>query len=683
MKKRSPTHEAALELAARGWYVFPCEPPILGNDESGKKPLTRVVRNGKDDAVIDTAKIDEWWFANPTANVGVSLEPSKLVVLDVDVGLDKEGKPKPGRQSLADLEKEHGALPETLTAITGSGGLHAYYTADVAIPVAQRIGFRKGLDLIVRGYVVAPPSAHFTGKPYRWNVQRSPAPVPKLFAELASKKVQATSTTNPALAPEPIKEGGRNDALFRVGCALYDNGIGEQALKAALHFENQRRFQPPLGDEEVRRVAESVMKRVVATRDVALGALVQEAAREAIADTLPPVQERSVWVRDVGFTNPPPTKFYSTGFADLDALMGGGFCTRQVCGVIGPPSAGKSAWLGSMLEAVAKQIPVLHVSTELPREELFIRYACSRLGRVWRDGLKGLVSREELRESTKDIAIRLMGCDDLSFEDPIAMIAGEAVKIANTLGVMPVIAIDYMQLLARTSEDRMRQKVGELTMHTRRMSQALDTAVISVFSTSREFYSAGKLEQLREVNDPTVYLTAAKESGDIEFDCATILFLDVDKTHEGQPKPARGAVARCRVGDIGFTGMRAQLDVGRFYSDPAAATEMMEEKKNEAKSLARADRDQLLVLDVINRLPGRTWREMKAAIHGMSNDKKDAARAELIRTGRVELHTEKSFDTKMRPITRETVRAIFPASPGNIIPGLSVQQSEDNHEAKQ
>lgn len=670
MKRRSPTHEAALEFAARGWYVFMIEPPVPGAPKSGKAPVIDGqlgLTHGKDDATTSANLIDAWWSKHPAAGVGIAVEPSKLIVLDVDVGFGKAGK-----QSLADLEKEHGPLPDTLTAITGSGGLHAYYTADAALSIAQRIGFKPGLDLIVRGYVVAPPSAHASGQPYKWNDKRAPTTLPKALVEAAAKKVQANSISqSPAIAPEPIPEGRRNDAMFRIGCALYDNGIGEEALKAALHFENQRRFQPPLADEEVRRVAESVMRRVAPSRDVALGAIVQEIAREAVA---PMLQERAVWVRDVGLVDAPPTKFYSTGFPQLDAYMGGGLCTRQICGVIGPPSAGKSAWVDSVLDNVAKQVPVLHVSTELPREELFIRKACGRLNRVWRDGMKGLISRSELKQATEDLAIKLIGCDDLDFNDPIGMIASEAAKMATLLGVMPVIAIDYMQLLARTSDDKMRHKVGELTMHTRRMSQALDTAVLAVFSTAREFYSAGKLEKLREANDPTVYLSAAKESGDIEFDCATILFLDVDKTYEGQPKPARTAIARCRVGDIGFAGMRAQLDIGRWFSDPSAASEMMQEKKDQVRHMAQLDRDQVLVLDAITRLGGRSWREVKLGISGMSNERKDAARSELIKDGRVEIIREKSYDSMSRPCVREIIRTTVAI--GNLIPAINVDKPE-------
>lgn len=642
----SATNLAALAYAARGWHVLPIEAPRLGDDKTGKRPLTV---NGFHDATVDPDVINAWYRQWPDAGVGIATDPSDFVVLDVDTS-----KGKPGRESLRQLEEECPGL-ETMTAITGSGGLHAFFRRNKDCPAARRINFRPGLDLIVDGYVVVAPSMHYSGGQYKWSDMRPAALFPAALHTIATARKQPALTVSPSTNAEPIREGGRNDAMFKLGCALYDTGVGEEALKSALHFENQRRFSPPLPDEEVLRVSESVMRRVQPTRDVALGAVVQEIAREAFVTAN---DDKAVWVRDVALTNPPPTRFYSTGSPQLDKLLGDGVCSSQVCGIIGPPSAGKSAYVNSLCIEVSKQLPMLHVSTELPREELFIRYACNQMNIPWRNGMKGQVPREDMRRAVESVNIKLMGCDDLDLTDPLGHIAREAVKFAKTVGEMPGIAIDYVQLLARTGGDDKKNKVGELTMHIRKMSQALDTPIISVFSTSRDFYGGGKLAEMREADDPTIYLSAAKESGDIEFDCATILFLDVDKLHDGLPKPARVAVARCRFGEIGFAGYRAALDVGRWYPDASAASEMKEDKKQEVRNQDRKTKDQLVVLDFITRMPNRSWREVKLAIHGMSHDRKEAARAGLLETGRIEMVKEKGFDNMARPITRETIKAV-------------------------
>lgn len=146
-----PLLEAALSYARRGWHVLPLEP--------GKKtPDGRLVPRGHHNASADEATIRSWWKRSPKANVGISLEPSGLVVLDVDVKDDGWDR------SLSALERD---LPETLQVDTGSGGMHDFYLRGDA-PAARKIRFRPGLDLLGKGYVVAAPSLHPSGGLYEW-----------------------------------------------------------------------------------------------------------------------------------------------------------------------------------------------------------------------------------------------------------------------------------------------------------------------------------------------------------------------------------------------------------------------------------------------------------------------------------------------------------------------------------
>ncbi len=650
---KTPAHAAALEYATVfGWYVFPIEPPRAGDEESGKKPATWLVPNGKDDATRDPSQIDRWYATSPELGVGISLEPSNLVVLDVDVGQGKHG-----RDSLAALEKEI-ALPLTLTATTGGGGLHAFYQRDPNVSVAQRIGFREGLDLIVKGYVVAAPSPHYTGGAYRWSQVVQPVPIPAALAWVANapRKRPADSKANLGI-DEAIPEGGRNDAMFRLGASLRASGIGDDALKSALHFENQRRFSPPLPDHEVLHIAESIMRRVTPTRDAALGAVVEEIARTM----LPVPGVTAQWVRDVALEDIAPVKFYQTGFPQLDAMLGDGVCTQQVCGIIGPPSCGKSAFVGSIAEFLSTQIPVLHVSTELPKRELMVRYAAVKMGFPWRDGIKGKIPRDQMTEATKALNIKLIGCDDLSRTDPLLSIAKEADALCVLTGKRPAIIIDYVQLMARGSGSEVRSKVGDLTMQIRIMSQVLDCPILAVFSTRRDFYNTKVVETMRVADDPTAYLGAAKESGDIEFDCATILYLDVDKLHEGQPKPARIVVARCRVGDIGFAGARAKLDTGVWYADPSATVEMTADDRSAKKNVDRIDKDCQRILELLEKMPARPWAEVRNAT-GFGRDRADAAKALLFEQCKIESVRQDFFDA----LERKQTRSIIQITPGNI-----------------
>jgi len=61
-------------------------------------------------------QIRKWWTKTPNANIGIPTgEKSDWLVLDVDDG---------GDETISALEATYGKLPDTVTAVTGSGGWH-------------------------------------------------------------------------------------------------------------------------------------------------------------------------------------------------------------------------------------------------------------------------------------------------------------------------------------------------------------------------------------------------------------------------------------------------------------------------------------------------------------------------------------------------------------------------------
>lgn len=593
----SPQLAAALEYAARGWAVFPLQPGL-------KEPLRGT--RGHLDATTDRAQIEAWWTQNPNYNLGISLAPSGLYVLDVDVSEydyvdkatgEKRRAKKRGAESLARIEHE---LTPTLLATTGRGGTHVVYACPPGVEPHRHIGIiekNSGLDLLGEGYIVAAPSyLAETGTYYQWSQQCPIAPLPTYLSTIArqprvAEKVQSTGT--------PIETGGRNNAMFRLACALRETGIGAEALARALDAENKQRFSPPLDDFELAGIVNSALNRVEVRRDVAAGAIVAQEVQQIFA---PP--QRSMWLEDVAREPVPPVTFYSTGFAKLDELLAGGFATRQMCGIIGPPSAGKSALVGHWLRRLSLQRPVLHGSIELPRHEVFVRYAANALEFPWVEGIKGRVPQEHMAGAVRGVRIKVFGQEDVDPNDPWGSIAATVEAMRQECGVAPIVAIDYLQLLARGAADQMRHKVGELSAAGRRLSQQFDTLVLAVLTTSRDAYGGKNAEAMRTANDPTVYLRAAKESGDIEFDCATLMYLDVDKLHDGPDKPARLAVARCRYGNVGFCGLRAQLAYGKFYEDETALKAFDAETRKERAAAESLEASCQRLLDTVDKLAG-------------------------------------------------------------------------------
>lgn len=153
--------KAALYYGNLGLRVFPLQP--------GKKvPATP---HGCKDASKDPDRIAAWWGGPQLYNIGFATGGG-LVVLDVDVDHDAG---KYGDETLAELERQHGPLPDTWMCLTGGGGTHYYFRCeDPALTLAA--GFAPGLDYRgAGGYVVVPPSIHESGREYVWEAAHTPA----------------------------------------------------------------------------------------------------------------------------------------------------------------------------------------------------------------------------------------------------------------------------------------------------------------------------------------------------------------------------------------------------------------------------------------------------------------------------------------------------------------------------
>jgi hypothetical protein len=245
---------AALGYARRGWSVIPVRP-------REKVPLVRwevyeTRRAGE-------AEIKDWFRRWPEANLGIVTGAiSNLVVLDVD---PQHG----GAESLRALEARHGALPRTVEALTGGGGRHLYFAYPLQ-PLANRAGLAPGLDLRAEGgMVVAPPSIHPTGRPYRWAESLSPeecglAPLPLWLLRLASEGQTGgrghTLDYWRALVSNGVVEGQRNNTIASLAGHLLWHGVDAEVVAELLLSWNRVLCRPPLDDDEVQRTVQSIAR---------------------------------------------------------------------------------------------------------------------------------------------------------------------------------------------------------------------------------------------------------------------------------------------------------------------------------------------------------------------------------------------------------------------------------------
>jgi hypothetical protein len=161
-----------------GWPVgCSCRDPACG--QVAKHPLGALVPHGLKEATTNRARVLAWWTRFPQANIGLACG-QRFDVLDLD-----------GPQAVAALQAfaDRHALdlpasgPVARTGRT-QAGWH-YYLAPASL--ARHTGVLERVDYQGRGaYVVAPPSRHASGQPYRW-VRDLDHPLPQLPERLRAE----------------------------------------------------------------------------------------------------------------------------------------------------------------------------------------------------------------------------------------------------------------------------------------------------------------------------------------------------------------------------------------------------------------------------------------------------------------------------------------------------------------
>lgn len=237
------------------------------------------------------AVVDEWWQRWPTANVGISCKPSRLVAIDLDVkhthppdrvlpaelGLD-DITPTNGVDLFAQVNARIGnGQQQTRIVRTATAGLHVVYRDDVGYkssagtrPDGTLTGLGWSIDVrAVNGYVVAPGSVTADGS-YELVRDQPPASVPAwLDRWLAitghrADRMPARASTGAALpdltgdrttrwvlgalrrecelvAGTPAADGGEagrnvqlNRAAYVIGGLLHTGAVDETTAAAAL-----------------------------------------------------------------------------------------------------------------------------------------------------------------------------------------------------------------------------------------------------------------------------------------------------------------------------------------------------------------------------------------------------------------------------------------------------------------
>lgn len=261
--------KAALELAKKGFHVFPCAP-------FSKLPA---IDDFPHAASRDPEQIRKWWLdpvmeIEQPYNVGISTtrfgDNEALVVVDVD---NKEGKDGDGE--LRRLEKDGKILPPTLVQHTPTGGRHLIYRTPAPLRQGTDV-LGRGLDIRSRGGFILGNASRLEAGTYT-AVARDLGAAPEWLLQDCGRSAErdkpARAPAGPRVdearsearaihfltqeAPLAVEGDAGDQTTFKVACRVKDLGCSEALCFELMTERWNPMCLPPWSSEELKRKVEN------------------------------------------------------------------------------------------------------------------------------------------------------------------------------------------------------------------------------------------------------------------------------------------------------------------------------------------------------------------------------------------------------------------------------------------
>jgi len=328
------TLRLARQYRGLGWSVVPVSP---GNKMPAIAWANYQVAPATDNEILN-------WFSVGGYGIGlVQGAAAGTIVLDFDG--------EEGHETRANMEREYGALPHTVEAITPSGGCHVFLRHP-GRPVPTRKKVRPGMD--VRGdggFVVACPSIHANSRRYEWDCDHHPeetelAPCPAWVAQMICDELPSGAASDTAVVhtlhagplglPQETVTDGRETymrdtvlAVLDERCRLLHRPPTEDELFDAVWPQYSRKVdftRPGRGATEVRAKCRYTLARL------AKGVLPKIVVPPAPVEGHVPPKGRPAILHLEDVERLPPPEF----------LIDGLFPAGGLIVVYGPPKSGKT-----------------------------------------------------------------------------------------------------------------------------------------------------------------------------------------------------------------------------------------------------------------------------------------------------------------------------------------------------
>ncbi|MBN1653786.1 MAG: replicative DNA helicase [Deltaproteobacteria bacterium] len=253
-----------------------------------------------------------------------------------------------------------------------------------------------------------------------------------------------------------------------------------------------------------------------------------------------------------------------TGFKRLDSMTAGMHAGDLII-VAGRPSMGKTAFaLNVSVNACSKDkhSPVVVFSLEMPKEQLASRMLCSeaqvdaarlRTGRLFKEDWPKLA---EAAGTISDLPIWIDDTPGLTLME----LRAKARRLRAEKG-LALIVIDYLQLMRSGSRNESReQEISEISRSLKGLAKELELPVLALSQLNRGVETRGTKDKRPQLSD-------LRESGAIEQDADTILFIYRDEVYNSETQDmgiAEIIVGKQRQGPTGTVRCRFSREFTRF-----------------------------------------------------------------------------------------------------------------------
>lgn len=255
-------------------------------------------------------------------------------------------------------------------------------------------------------------------------------------------------------------------------------------------------------------------------------------------------------------------KNLSTGFTDLNTMLGGGFSPSDLIILAARPAMGKTALalnIGVNM-AVLHNKPVAIFNLEMSKEQLITRMLCMESGmnsRALRSGTLHTDEWQSLSNAIAKLSEAPIYLDDSSMVTPGEMRA-KCRRLKAEHKDLSLIIIDYLQLMDTGSGENRQQEISKISRSLKQLAREMNVPVVALSQLSRAVESRTNKRPM---------LSDLRESGAIEQDADIVLFLYRDEYYNEDSNDKNTAeliIAKHRHGPTGNIRLYFEASLTRF-----------------------------------------------------------------------------------------------------------------------